>query len=123
MAYDKRFNWDKEGITIEANTRQAKRVNDERPFHYGEHRLKKGEISKLIEYNGNKFPAIDNISCERLVELGVCDIIFNPEKTKYLYIITRDCIVDIQHEGVEQYVRKGKIETRNKTTYQLMDTF
>jgi hypothetical protein len=122
MAIDlKKIDWEKEGSDVKADSRQSLRRDGKKPSDfYGTHSFKEGQTSTLRSANGFQFPVIGEISAERLLSLGVADIVFNDNKTKYLYYITRDCKVKVTHGGVKEYLRDGKVEPRNVTEYELV---
>lgn len=122
MAIDtSRINWEKQGLEIKTNSRQQVRKNGNKPVEfYGTHKFKEGDLSVLKTVNGFDFPVIGELSAEKLLNLGVADIVFNDDKTKYLYYITRDCKVKVSCGGVVEYVRKGVIEPRYITNYELI---
>ena len=122
MAIDtKKIDWEKQGADVKADSRQSLRRDGKKPSDfYGVHSFKEGQTSTLRSANGIEFPVIGEISAERLLSLGVADIVFNNDKTKYLYYITMDCKVEVSHGGAVEYVRNGKIEPRNVTNYRLV---
>lgn len=121
MAKEKIQNWNEQGLKVNENTIQARRANGETITQfYGLHEFKVGQTAKLRNANGFDFPAIGELSAEKLVNLGVAEIVFNDDKTLYQYVVTKNCTVKVENGGVEEFVRKGQVEKRNKTIYSLV---
>jgi hypothetical protein len=112
----------KQGIPVTENTTQALRASGGEPPQpfYGIHTFKKGDIATLREFNGISFPVIGQISAERLVNLNVAKFVISEDKKLYQYEIIKDCKVEVSHGGVQEFVRQGKVEARNKTEYKLV---